>query len=301
MRTADSMNDTGVVTVGGVKPVKSTLVTKALVALCITFSFWFFLPVFFSLYSSWIEKDSYYSHGILVPVISGLLVWALRDRLASIPIKPSLVGFAVVVPSIFLVILFNLANGSGMQSLVLPVFIYGFVITIFGAEIAKALWFPIGYIYFMCPLPGFMLNSISFRIQVWSTIGATEMLRVLGLDASRQGVNISLPNVEVMVGAPCSGFRLLISLIAFSVLFVYLIEGPLSGKILLLALTLPLSVVLNSIRILMIAIVGEYMGTETMHAFHDYSGYIMLLLAFVVFYFLSRLFGCRKFNSTLLP
>ncbi len=112
---------------------------------------------------------------------------------------------------------------------------------------------------------------------------------------------ILLPNVEVMVGAPCSGFRLLISLFAFTVLYTYLLEGPWWGRTLLVVFTLPLSLLVNSIRITLIALVGEFMGSEAMHSFHDYSGYIVLILAFLVLVSFGRLVKCRKFNSMLMP
>jgi len=175
------------------------------------------------------------------------------------------------------------------------------VLVLFGRAMARQSGFPIAYLYFMCVLPTFLLTMLSFRIQMLSTKGGTMLLRLLGFDAYREGAMITLPNIEVLVGAPCSGFRLLISLFAFSVLFAYLKEGPLWGRLSLVAITLPLSLLVNSIRITFIAIVGEFMGSDAMLAFHDYSGYIVLVLAFVALSLFARLVGCRRFSSMVVP
>ncbi len=267
--------------------------------ICLVLSALLYMPTFQSWYHAWMAEESYYSHGILIPVISLFIIWLKRNEIASKIVQPDMLGYLLILPSLMIVVLMNWAGGTSVQGFTFPIFIGGIVILLFGRAIAKSAVFPIGYLYFMCVLPGFLLVLLSFRIQVLSTIVATSMLRGLTIDAYREGVSIVLPNIEVLVGAPCSGFRLLISLFAFSTLFVYLKEGPTWGKIGLIVVTLPLSVLLNSIRIALIAIVGEFMGSDAMHAFHDYSGYIMLLLAFISLSLLSRLFKCQKFNSML--
>ncbi|MHB0912197.1 MAG: exosortase/archaeosortase family protein [Armatimonadota bacterium] len=271
----------------------------ALFGICAVLFAWFYAPTFKVWYWEWMKKDSYYSHGILVPFISLFLIWLDRKRLSGMHIRQDIMGYPLVILALLVALAFSLAGGTIIQGLMVPILVAGMITVLLGRAMMKALLFPVFYMYFMTPLPGDILTRLSFRIQVLSTIGATGILKMFGLDAWREGVKIILPNIDVLVGAPCSGFRLMISLFAFAVLFVYLKTGPKWGKALLIALTLPLSVVLNAVRIMMIAVVGEFMGADAMHTFHDWSGYIMLVLAFVALSLLARLVKCQKFNSIL--
>lgn len=261
---------------------------------------WLFLPTFKWWYGMWMREESYYSHGILIPIISGFIIWLKKKRLKEIPVESSAIGYLLLIPAVVVTIVSVWASAASIGGLMFPLVLIGISLVLFGRTITKELGFPLGYLYFMCVLPTFVLAAVSFRIQILSTVGGTMLLRLIGLDVYREGAMIITPNIEVLVGAPCSGFRLLISLFAFSSLLAYLMEGPLWGRASLVALTLPLSLILNSIRISLIAIVGEYMGRDAMMAFHDYSGYIVIVLALVILWLVARLVKCQKFNSTLL-
>lgn len=258
-----------------------------------------YIPTFTKWYTEWTRPETYYSHAFLVPIISAFIIWIKRKDLAETAVKPSWTGFLIVVPSLLVFMIGVWSGATAFQSMVFPLIVFGSVVAIFGREIARKLRFPIGYLYFMCVMPGFLITAVSFRIQVLSTIGAAAIMKLIGLNVVRSGVNIIVPNMvdPVQVGQPCSGFRLLISLLALCILMIYLVEGPRWGKAVLLIITIPLSVVLNSIRVAMIALVGNYMGVNAMHSFHDWSGYIMLVLAMVSIFYIARLVKCREFKS----
>ena len=273
--------------------------TWILIGLCLVCLGLLYAHTFAYWYRVWMMKESYYSHGILVPFISGFLIYLKRKRLAAIHIEPSTQGYLILIPALMAAVLAVLSGAASAPGLTFPVVLGAAVVILMGRAMVKELAFPIGYLYFTCVLPGFILVMASFRIQMLSTMLGTAILNALQFHAERSGTMIALPNIEVMVGAPCSGFRLLISLFAFSVLFAYVKEGPWWGKAILISATLPLSVALNGIRIALIAIVGEYMGSEAMHSFHDYSGYLILILAFVLLSLLARFAKCRNFSSML--
>lgn len=261
---------------------------------------WMYRLIFRSWYAEWMKDESYYSHAVLVPFISAFVIWLKRKQILDAPINPSALGYLLIVPCLAIFIVMSWAGGFSIQGLVLPVILGGLVLVYFGRRMARILRFPVGYLFFMAVLPGDVITKLSFRIQMISTVGATWMLNAIGFDAVREGSKINLPNIEVMVGAPCSGFRMLISLFAFAVLLAYLKEGPMWGRASMVIVTLPLSVILNSLRVFMIAVVGEYWGSDVMHGFHDSSGYIVLALAFVLLSLFARLVKCRKFNSILI-
>lgn len=231
--------------------------------------------------------------------ISAFIVYLKRKELKKYAIEPSAYGWLFLIPAGILALLSLWGDARSIAGLMLPIIICGGVALLCGMAILRELLFPILFLLFMCVIPSFLIAKMSFNIQVLSTIGGTWLLKLFGFNAERVGVLIYLPYITVEVGAPCSGFRLLISLFAFSTLFAYIKEGPLWGKLVLIGSTLPLSLVINSLRVAMIGMVGDLMGYEAMHAFHDYSGYIVLVLAFVFLSLLSRWVGCRKYSQIL--
>lgn len=261
---------------------------------------WIYIPSFKWWYDAWMAKESSYSHGILIPIIVGFIVWLKRKPILATPVKPCAWGYAVLVPALFLILFSAVANSASVRGLLFPIVIGGLVLVLLGKAMLKQLAFPIFYLYFMCVLPGHLLAPMSFRIQMLSTAGAAMILKGIGLGVTQAGQIIMMPNgVEAQVAEACSGFRLLISLFAFSVLFAFLKEGPLWGRLSLIAVTAPLSLVANSVRIALVCMVGEYGGADAMHSFHDYSGYLVLLLAFIVLPQIARLVKCQNFNSML--
>jgi exosortase len=246
---------------------------------------------------SWMMVDSRYSHGILVPFISLFAIYVDRERLSKIPIRPNI---ALGVTALSLVILAGLiyraARIPSMESLNFPLFLIAAIILLFGTEMATALLFPCLFLFFMVPLPGFLLSKIEFRIQLWSTIISTGLLRLMQFQVERVGNLINMPSISVHVALACSGFRMLISLFAFSTFFAYMKEGPKLGRIGLVLSAMPLSLLANSVRITLVALVGEFFGDDAMHAFHDYSGYLILVASFITLECVSRLFKCRKFR-----
>lgn len=269
------------------------------VVICFGLVFWLYTAVFHNWYVTWMAKESEYTHAFLVPFISLFIMWLRRKDLADARVEPSIMGLQYLIPSLLVFVVMTWAGATSPQGLFFPVLIWGLVLMLLGPHVAKIVKFPVAYLFFMCTLPGDILTKVTFRIQMISTTGATALLNLFGLQAEQSGQFISLPGITVEVAAPCSGFRMLISLFAFSVLFAYLKEGPLWGRLTLVAITLPLSIVLNSLRIMMVAVVGDYWGSEAMHSFHDYSGYMVLAMAFVILPLLARLLKCPNFNSTL--
>jgi len=249
-------------------------------------------------WQTWWKPESLYSHGVLVPAISAFIIYMDRARLSTIPIAPSP---ALGIPGLLITMAVSYAFrsiGSGaMEGFTLPLFLISASLLLFGWQMTRALLFPLLFLFFMCPFPESILSGINIKIQLLSTVFATKSMQLMQIDAAHVGTTIYMPNATVTVGAPCSGFRMLISLFAFSTFFAYMKDGPMWGRVATVASALPLAVVMNSIRVLLIALVGEFFGDDAMHAFHDWSGYIMLVVAFVVLEYISRGFGCRKFRS----
>lgn len=249
-------------------------------------------------WGEWWREESYYSHGILIPIMSGFVVWFNWKRIKKVRVEPSIWGLIIMLPMMFLNYKAQVSGVASVGGMTLPIMLFGLVLMLFGKSIVRELLFPIAFLYFMAVPPTSILEPISFKIQITSTNIAVMGLHLLGLDAVQTGTQIQLPSgLPMVVGAPCSGFRMLIALLAFTVFFVYMKKGPMWGKLSMAALVLPLSVLANSVRVLLIALVGEYYGESAMHSFHDYSGYIVLVITFAVLILIAKVVKCGDFKS----
>ena len=250
---------------------------------------WFLLDDW---WRSWNKPYSYYSHGPLVPLIAIFMVWANRKRIARIKIRPSWWGLILIVPLIP-VFVFGRWTGSGVVcGFTFLSFLVGLALAFTGTRMTRLLLFPILYLAFMIPAPSTILDNATIRVQMKSTTMATHMLNLTGYSATQNGSTIEgydLPE-PLVVGTPCSGFRLLISLLTFTAFFVYMVQANAWKKTVLVILAFPLSLFINALRITMIGYAGIWTGSaDAMHKFHDWSGYIGLVICFVI------LFGIANF------
>lgn len=268
-------------------------------AVCMVLVAWLYFPIFRWWYGNWTAKESYYAHGPLIPLISILILWLRSRELKQVSTNPDTRGYVFVVGVLALAVFGYWLGPESLIGLTFPLLISAMTFLFLGWAMAKELAFPTGFLYFMCVMPASIFVPLAFRIQVLSTIGATAVLRGLTFDVVRRGVIIVMPSITVQVASECSGFRLLIGTVAFAVLAAYLVNGPKWGKAVLLLATLPVTVILNTLRIALVCLVGEYFGENVMHTVHDYSGLVMVAVAFLILLRLARLVKCRESRFTL--
>ena len=251
------------------------------------------------------RQNSYYSHGPLVPLIAIFVVWANRKRMAQIKIKPSWLGLPLILLSVPIFV-FGRWTGSGVLcGITFFTFMIGASVMFMGMRMTRLLLFPILFMISMIPAPATVLDNATSRIQIQSTTVAAHFLQwsqASDDEIHQEGSIIRSDSIpakdhESIVGTACSGFRLLISLLTFTAFFVYMIQAPTWKKVLLVALSFPLSLFINALRIAMIGWVGILsQSSDAMHQFHDFSGYIGLVVCFAILFGIARLIGANDFG-----
>lgn len=255
-------------------------------------------------WEQWNASESYYSHGILVPLIAAYMIWASRKRIAAVPCRPSMWGLVLVVPSVPVFVFAHWSGSGALSSITFLMITVGGVLLVAGIRLTRVVLFPLLYLAFMIPMPAAILDDATAKIQLKSTTVATHMLSLSGFPATQHGSEIhslDLPE-PLIVGIPCSGFKLLISLMTFTAFFVYMLSAPAWKKALLVLFAMPLSVFINALRITFIGYAGIgweplWTGTaEAMHTFHDWSGYLGLVICFVILFGFARLIRANTFG-----
>ena len=251
-------------------------------------------PVLRWWYWEWTKPESYYAHAPIIPVLVGVMLWHRREALRRIGLRPCPAALALVVPALTLLVLSTKLEMEAVESASFLLAITGGVWLVCGTAFVRAAAFPLLFLWLMAPLPGPVLNDATLHIQMLSTVLANKILHLMTFGTTLDGNIIHMENFTLFVDVPCSGFKLLLSFFTFSAAFAYLVDGAPGRRLALFLLSLPLSVLVNGVRIALIGVVGECVGTDAAHVFHDWSGLITLVLGFTALFSLAKVFGCRK-------
>ena len=244
----------------------------------------------------WTYSGSYYAHALFVPFFVLAMIWRDKEKLAAAPYDPSWLGIAFLIPSMLLLLVGLKADVMTVTSISFMLLILGISTMIVGKTRTRLLLFPLLFIMLMMPLvPDQLINSIAFPIQLASATIATRLLNMMTLHSEQIGTLIKMDSYRLAVELPCSGFKTLVSLLTFTAAFAYLTDAAQWKRWTLFLTTIPLSLVINALRITFIGIVGELISTKAASTFHDYSGFIVLILAFTFLFNFARVLRCERF------
>ena len=244
----------------------------------------------------WTNPGSFYAHAVFVPFFVAVMIWRNRPKLQSATWKPSWSGVPLIAASMFMLLFAQRSDISVIKSISFVLLTIGSAMMLLGRRWTRTLLFPLFFLIMMIPLiPDQLINGIAFPIQMASASFATKMLNLFQLHAVQQGTVIQMDSYQMSVELPCSGFKTLISLLTFAAAFAYLVEAPLWKRWTLFLTTVPLSLVINALRITFIGIVGEIISSKAALTFHDASGFIVLILAFLFLFNFARILQCDRF------
>lgn len=249
-----------------------------------------YAPVLARLVAQW-YNDADYSHGFLVPLLSGYLVWRKRDELAKIPRRPSAWGMVVVLLSLGVLFLGSLGAELFLSRSSLVGVICGLVIYFGGWALLRALAFPIAFLMFAIPLPNIIYNEIVFPLQFIASSFATRTLEILNIfPVLREGNVLVMPGMRLEVVEACSGIRSLMSLLALAAGYGYLAERSNVVRWFLFLAMVPLAIISNGTRVMITALMTHYIGPQAAEGFmHEFSGWVIFLVATILFLALHSL------------
>jgi exosortase len=238
-----------------------------------------YAPILYSLYRGrWESVD--YTHAYFILPISLWLCWRIRKKLVSSRTRRAGAGYWLVLLAAGL---FLLVFGWRMGYLMISSFsliplLFGLTGYLYGAPVAKLLTFPILYLLLMVPPPLGVLDSITLPMRHGISVLTEVMLKALHYPITRDGLLMSIGGHDIYMGAPCSGFRSLITMIALGLVYVYVNKGSFTKKAILLSSVVPLALAGNLARVASMCLVTFYFGDKVGHAYHDYSGYVIFLV-----------------------
>jgi len=145
-----------------------------------------YVPAFGWMQWRWSRGSSYYSHGYLIPLVVGWLIWQQRGRLAELKARDDLkvVGLVVLGLGLLLLLAGTFIRAFFIQGLSLVVTVCGVVFFLCGRAISKRLLFPLLFTVTMVPMPMHVVEKFTFKLKMFAAAASVRVvdgLRGLGL------------------------------------------------------------------------------------------------------------------------
>jgi exosortase len=166
--------------------------------------------------------------------------------------------------------------------------------SLFGPTALWKNWFPIFYLGFVIPPPGWLVDQLTAPLKQFVSHVSTAAMHAVGLPIAREGVTIRVAQYQLLVEDACSGMNSLIGLTAISLFYIYLLRGSSIRYAGILTLfVIPIAVVGNIGRIIVLILLTYFFGDEVAQGFaHQAAGIFLfavdLLLVFLVDSVLAR-------------
>jgi exosortase len=257
---------------------KSVLMFLASCLVLVTF-LWSYQSGLADLWELWRISDEY-SSGLLVPFLAVYILWSRRSEIARCPIKPSLWGLGAFVAAqvVRLLGLFLMYSSAERLSIVMSV--GALVLLLLGWQFFKKVSPILLFLCLMLPLPNLIQHYVGLHLQRYATASAVFCLEVIGYEVVREGNIIHIGNASVAVAEACNGLRMITAFLVISGLVVLLVRRALWEKLVILASSLPIALMCNTIRLAVTAMFFTVLeGERWEKIFHDFGGYAMMPLA----------------------
>jgi len=163
----------------------------------------------------------------------------------------------------------------------------GSFVLCFGTKASRSLLFPLCFLFWMVPLPSFVLNEIIKYLQHGSALVTRLLFTTAGVPVAQNGLVISIPGLSVEVAKECSSIRSSLMLLVTTMVLAHLLLRSRWRKALVIALAVPLSVVKNGLRIFTIAMLGTRVDPGFLNGnLHHDGGIIFFAIALCVIFLL---------------
>jgi len=239
-----------------------------------------FAPTVVELVREWRLRPEY-SHGFLMPIVAAWVLWERRKELASLTPTPSLYGVLLLIPSLVALLLGELKLFWFLKPYALVATLGALVWAYYGWRGFRTCFPALVVLALMCPLPGRVQRDLTMPLKRTAALFATGMLDLSGIHATLEGNLIHLPGIDTLwVADACSGIRSLISLFSLSILACLFWKRSWILRLLVVAASVPIAVVVNGGRIWFTGWISVRWGPEAAQGFfHFFEGLVLFLVA----------------------
>lgn len=249
------------------------------------------VPTLYSMATeSWTREEGI--HGPIVLATAGWLIWrrwgeiVAGARPGSLPLAFIGVLLAAAIYVFGRAYGFLLLEVGGLYLAFIAIF-YAMA----GGRMLLKLWFPLLYLCFAIPLPGWLLDSLTLPLKYMVSDIVTRLMSAMGYPIVQVGVTLYIAQYQLLVEDACAGLNSIISLTAVGLFYIYLMHNA-SWRyaLLLFLLLLPIAIAANVVRVIILVLITYYLGDEMAQGYlHDTAGIVTFVTALLLIFLIDGL------------
>jgi len=260
---------------------------------------WFLLVVCLSLLLFWgplsrlagfVQKQEQYSHIALIPFVTAYLLYQGRKKVfAEVEYRPRS-GVAPLFAAIAIyAVHFFFSNSlsendslSFLMAALILVWLAGYL-SCYGPRSFRAGLFPLLFLFFVVPIPDFLLSATIRFLQLGSTEVTALAFRLVDVPVLREGTVFFLPSLTIEVAKECSGIRTSLALLITVLLAGHLFLRSGWAKLTLVLLAVPLAIFKNGLRIVTLTLLSIYVDAGFLSGdLHRKGGIVFFAITLLV-------------------
>ncbi len=229
-------------------------------------------------------------HGPLIMLAAMWLAWQQRDKLANIDFRPAPVsGWVILLLALSLMALTRSQDILMIEVATQIPVLLGCLLLLGGWPLARIFAFPLAFLVFSVPPPGWLLDAFTVPLKAWVSDEVSNFLYVSGYPVAQNGVMIMIGPYELMVKDACSGMNSIFALSAIGIFYVHeFVRNNPIRKLLLILSIIPITILANFFRVVALVLGAYYFGIDAIEGlFHDMTGIALFIFALVLFFVLD--------------
>jgi exosortase D (VPLPA-CTERM-specific) len=156
--------------------------------------------------------------------------------------------------------------------------VWGLVLALVGGPVFRLICVPMLLLLFMVPLPEFLFQDLSARMQIVSSQIGVAVIRLFGISVYLEGNVIDLGVFKLQVAEACDGLRYLFPLMTLGFIMANFFQAAMWKRVLLFLSSIPLTILMNSFRIGVIGVTVEHWGIGMAQGFlHEFQGWAVFM------------------------
>lgn len=243
-------------------------------------------------------NDEYYGHGLLVPIISGFLLYRKKDEIAAQPATGHALGLPLIVAGILMHLVatwWDVNFGSGFA---LIVTLFGAMIWLYGLPATRTAAFPLAYLAFGVPMARMLVDQFAQPLQIFSAQFGAFFATAIGIPTVREGTVVHIPEYTFEVAIVCSGLKSAIAMTALGALYAYMVDAAMWKRVTIVILSVPVALFANGSRIALTLILGRVFGSKAAEGFfHEASGMFVFIMALIGLFIVGTVLKCSRIRD----
>lgn len=225
------------------------------------------------------------AHGPIVLMTGIWLIWNRWPEVRHLVSPPSpLRAWPLVAALLAFFAVTRVTHIVEVEGFVMYALVISAIYAIVGGAVIRALAFPLVYLAFIFPPPETIVYAITLPVKVAISEASVALLSFLGYPIGGTGVTIQIGQYQLLVAAACAGLNSIVSLSALTIFYIYVRHANhVKLAALLLLVVLPIAIMANFIRVLILILLTYYAGEAAGQGFmHDMAGITMFATALVL-------------------